>query len=1019
MAQEHIGDPYRQETREHLGQISDALLRLEKQGPQPQLLDDIWRALHSLKGGASVAGLMDVAQVAHAMEDVLAAIQEAHLLPTSEPIDALLQAVDFLDAYLLAAPEDGAAEMDPQSVIARLEKLAGSGRDALTRMLPGLSPEAAEVLTERQRQRLVEAVQAGDALYEVSAYLKGDTFTQDIEELGRALAEEGEVVAKNGTPEDAKEGYDLHFTMLLVSSKPQKTIEKALTGAKAVVRSLREVLHQPRADEAAAVPEPQPKPVAKQTRRPEPPAEDLFDDPAMLELRQVFLEEALERLNDLSRHILRLEESPEDREVVNELFRIYHSLKGTGGTYGFPVVSAVAHELETLIDSSRKSGRPFSSAAIDLMLESVDVLGKIFQQAKEGTLDQGREIPLIGRVQAFMDTSRAPERKPSAPQPAAPTIRAVGDETIRVGLQKLDHLVQIAGEMILGRTQVEDLSAGFDGLQRTTRTFQRGFHSMRDALLTGAGPKPSSDGPKLRELLDRRAEDSDRLVSQVDDITDQVHRWAMRSGLLVDELQEEVLNVRMLPVGNLFRPFVRTVRDLSKSSGKEVSLVISGEETELDKRAMEEISDPIMHIIRNCVDHGIESPEVRRRAGKPRVGTIRLSACQEGNRAVIEVEDDGAGIDPAKVKRAAIERGIIEEGQAAALRDEEAVRLIFEPGFSTKEAVSTVSGRGVGMDVVKTNVAKLTGTVDVQSVVGKGTKTVIRLPLTLAVVQGLVVRCGPQIFCIPTTSVDDVFRISKEEMAQMTTVGGQRSIQRAGHVLPLVGLADLLGIQDPGQREEPRFAVVIHSAENKRIGVLVHELVREEGIIVKSLGTFLGAVENVAGATILSDGDIALVLGASALVRTAETKGAVAPICGAEVPAVQARASQTVMVVDDSFIARELLASVVESCGYKVISVSNGADALRRLRSQPSDLVIADVDMPALNGLELTSRIKGENTLKHVPVIVISAQEDDEAKRKGMEAGADAFIAKGAFEQRDLISTIESFLSVDGSTAAK
>ena len=264
MAREHIGDPYRQEAREHLSQISDALIRLEKQGPEPQLLDDIWRVLHSLKGGASVAGLMDVAQAAHAMEDVLAAIQEARLLPTSEPIDTLLQAVDFLDAYFVAAPEDGAAEVDPQSVIARLEKLAGSGRDALTKMLPGLPPDAAGVLTERQKQRLVDAVQAGDGLYEVSAYLKGDTFTQDIEELARALAEDGEVVAKNGTPEDAKEGYDLHFRMLVVSSKPQKTIEKALAGAEAVVRSLREVPHEPRADETAAVPEPQPKPAVKQ-----------------------------------------------------------------------------------------------------------------------------------------------------------------------------------------------------------------------------------------------------------------------------------------------------------------------------------------------------------------------------------------------------------------------------------------------------------------------------------------------------------------------------------------------------------------------------------------------------------------------------------------------------------------------------------------------------------------------------------------------------------------------------------
>jgi len=542
------------------------------------------------------------------------------------------------------------------------------------------------------------------------------------------------------------------------------------------------------------------------------------------ELFKDFLIETQELLEGLEEHLVELEAKPDDPELLNEIFRAFHTIKGTSGFLGFSRTSELTHRAEEVLDRLRKGQMSVNQDVMDALLAVLDIMKGLLEDIKESQAEKTDIGPAMAMLEALLKGEAMPVKVPGkAPETvqqveAKAVARAMGRaaETIRVDVRRLDQLMNLVGELVLSRNRLLQLNGEIG-------TMHKG---------------------------ERIAEELDLATSQLD--------------LLTSELQEMVMKTRMVPVGRVFNKFPRLVRDLCRASGKEVRLVVEGEETEVDKTVIEEIGDPLVHLIRNAVDHGIELPEERERLGKPREGLVRLYAAQEGDRIVIGVEDDGRGMDAEKIKRKAIEKGLLSPDEADRMDDRAAWNLVFIPGFSTADRVTDVSGRGVGMDVVRTNINKLNGNISIDSTPGKGTKVEIRLPLTLAIIQGLVVRVGRELYVVPLSSVVETVRV---EPGDVYTIQQREVMRLRDVVLPLVRLDRLF--QVPGDGKGDREYVVVIGTDDRRVGLVVDDLVGQEEVVIKSLGKLLHDTPAIAGATIRGDGRVCLITDVNEMIALA------------------------------------------------------------------------------------------------------------------------------------------------------
>jgi two-component system chemotaxis sensor kinase CheA len=496
----------------------------------------------------------------------------------------------------------------------------------------------------------------------------------------------------------------------------------------------------------------------------------------------------------------------------------------------------------------------------------------------------------------------------------------------------------------------------------------------------------------------------------------------------------------MLPLDTIFGRFQRPVRDLANERGKQVRLVLSGGAIEVDKRILEEIADPLVHMLRNAVDHGIESPNQRTLFGKPSEGTIKLSALQKGSHVVIQVEDDGHGIDPLLLRQAAVAKNLMTETQAEGLSNESALDLIFRPGFSTRASTDEISGRGYGMDIVQQNVKRLNGRVSVVSTPGQGSVFNLEIPLTLATMGALLVRSAGQLFALPSVMVSGIHPINKNEIR---TLEGKKAIRMQGQVTPVVDLCDVLGlpplpsINENGNRfsyEEDIILTVLlnttSSTENSQtaksgqmgteraVAFVVDELVDEREVVVKNLGSFLSNIPNIAGATVLGADGLALILDVFGLlqsVRMGQTYSVPTPTGQSfkdQINYWTVRPALRVLVVDDSLATRELERSILEAAGYQVETARDGVEALQACRERPFDLVLTDVEMPNMDGFRLASAIHSDTRLHSLPVVIVSSRDSDQDRKRGLEAGAQAYIVKSHFEQNRLLDTVAKLLGM-------
>jgi len=576
----------------------------------------------------------------------------------------------------------------------------------------------------------------------------------------------------------------------------------------------------------------------------------------MEEIIQDFIVESSEALDSLEQKFLELEENPEDTELLNDVFRTIHTVKGAAGFLAFEQTVEVAHITEDILNRLRKGEMQLSTEIMDAVLQAVDMLKALLKSIEENMKEDKMETaPVVSCLRDILEASKAEGGKAPAPKAPAESDQAESDQAesgeqeagteapaaeakaaappakkvaakekeynIRVDISRLDAVMDLVGELVLARNRLDRIDS---------------------------------------RLMEQYHEND--LVVQLDEAVAQL-------SLATSDLQLAVMKMRMQPVSKVFNKFPRMVRDLAKTNGKVIDLVINGEETEVDKSVIEEIADPLVHIIRNSVDHGIESIDVRLGAGKPGKGTITLSAYQEGRNIFITIEDDGKGIDPEAIKASALKKGLITEIDVKKFTDREAWDLIFMPGFSTAEKVTDISGRGVGMDVVKTNIMRINGTVLIDSKLGKGTKITFRLPLTLAIINALNVEAEGELYAIPLTTVMENMRVHKD---QIKMINGKKMVNIRDSVLPVVNLDDLVGTGGAEKEEGEWMYLVIVEIGDRRFGMLVDKLHGQEEIVMKSMGEYLKGTAGIAGACVTGDGKVILILDMGGLVEVMKTK---------------------------------------------------------------------------------------------------------------------------------------------------
>lgn len=612
------------------------------------------------------------------------------------------------------------------------------------------------------------------------------------------------------------------------------------------------------------------------------------------EYLDIFISESREYLTSLDQSILELERNPEDREILNEIFRYAHTLKGMASTMGFNNIAEISHQMENLLDRVRKNEISVSSDLIDVLLEALDILKDIIEAIAEGKDPEFDVSGILNKIKNFSgekiknkaeDKEKYKLKVRISPDCALKSVRAFmvlrnleglaeiiesepslqeienGNFEDEFELLVTTHDPEKVKKAVEEISEIENVEISREGEKKTTK--EESKKSIKDILKASQSVRISID--KLDMLMNLVGE----LViakSRLFQIGEKHNLKELKEALLgIDRLstylQELVTQMRMVEVGFIFNRFPRMVRDLAKEEGKKINLIIEGKEIELDRTVLDEIGDPLVHLLRNSVDHGIETPEERIKAGKSETGTIKLIAMREKNHVKIIVEDDGRGIDPEKVKKKAVERGIITEEEASKLDDNEAINLIFTPGFSTADKVTGVSGRGVGMDVVKSKINSLGGSVDIVSQVGKGTKITLTLPLTLAIIQALLVGVGGETYAIPLNNVVEILDVRENSLK---TIRNNEVINLRGKILPIVMLDKLLGISRNGRAS--RFPVVVVDRGNQLLGLGVDKLVGQQEIVIKSFDSILKGIRGFAGATIMGDGKVVLILDIASLV---------------------------------------------------------------------------------------------------------------------------------------------------------
>ncbi|WRB79970.1 chemotaxis histidine kinase/response regulator CheAY2 [Helicobacter pylori] len=799
------------------------------------------------------------------------------------------------------------------------------------------------------------------------------------------------------------------------------------------------------------------------------------------EIMEDFLIEAFEMNERLDQDLVELEHNPEDLDLLNRIFRVAHTIKGSSSFLNLNILTHLTHNMEDVLNRARKGEIKITPDIMDVVLRSIDLMKTLLVTIRDTGSDtnNGKENEIeeaVKQLQAItsQNLEGAKEGTKEAPQKEnekevkkeakkenikenqenkakSPTAKDFASDNPLADEPDLDYTnmsaeeVEAEIERLLNKRQEADKERRAQKKQEAkpkqevapktetpkapkteTKTKAKADTEENKAPSIGVEQTVRVDVRRLDHLMNLIGElvlGKNRLIRIYGDVEErydgekfleELNQVVSSISAVTTDLQLAVMKTRMQPVGKVFNKFPRMVRDLSRELGKSIELIIEGEETELDKSIVEEIGDPLIHIIRNSCDHGIEPLEERRRLNKPETGKVQLSAYNEGNHIVIKISDDGKGLDPVMLKEKAVEKGVISERDAEGMSDREAFNLIFKPGFSTAKVVSNVSGRGVGMDVVKTNIEKLNGIIEIDSEVGVGTTQKLKIPLTLAIIQALLVGVQEEYYAIPLSSVLETVRISQDEIY---TVDGKSVLRLRDEVLSLVRLSDIFKVDAILESNSDVYVVIIGLADQK-IGVIVDYLIGQEEVVIKSLGYYLKNTRGIAGATVRGDGKITLIVDVGAMMDMAKSIKVNITTLMNESENTKSKNSPSdyvVLAIDDSSTDRAIIRKCLKPLGITLLEASNGLEGLEMLKNgdKTPDAILVDIEMPKMDGYTFASEVRKYNKFKNLPLIAVTSRVTKTDRMRGVESGMTEYITK-PYSGEYLTTVVKRSIKLEG-----
>jgi two-component system chemotaxis sensor kinase CheA len=737
------------------------------------------------------------------------------------------------------------------------------------------------------------------------------------------------------------------------------------------------------------------------------------DDELLRGLQTIFKVEALEYLQKLNSALLQLERTTDESKyqaLLHEVFRAAHNMKGAARTAEFREIHNLAHGIESVFQQARESKLTLSPATCDVLYHAFDAIKALLEDKPVDLVQITTELAGINAVVDLVapPTVRSlalPETELSMGFQEA-DFASAGEDTVRVAVNKLDTLMADTGELLTARISAEGYLGEMDEVVYHLSQWPKTLDNLNTLLRKVNGKV----GAQIAETLIQHQDYLQTLTQQIDGVHQSIARNTLRLGMITDRIQDEVRQVRLVPFHSVGALLQRTVRDAAHDNAKQVNILqVTGGEVELDKKVLEMLKDPLIHLLRNAVVHGIEKPADRQARSKPAEGRITLSVQQRGNEVVLIVADDGRGFDLDALRARSSQNGrALIEGAAS---DDDLINLAFQPGISTAEEITELAGRGVGLDVVRQVIDTLQGRVTVKSQHNQGTIFELIVPVSLTTTYGLLVRTGREQYILPLLSIEKIIR-----SAVTFTVEGQAMITVDNQPIPLVSLAAALNrplSEPPDLAIGSRAMAVVVKAAEQRVAFWVDDILAQQEVTVKPLSKLFPRISGVVGAAILGGGEPVLVLNAIDLVKYTkriEFSSSVARRIHEPDPKHTAQPDIYILVVDDSITTRTLEKNILQAAGYKVITATDGELALKQLKENKINLVVSDVQMPNMDGIALTTTLRESKQYAQMPIILVTSLENHADRERGLLAGANAYIVKRGFDQAELLSTIENLL---------
>lgn len=738
-----------------------------------------------------------------------------------------------------------------------------------------------------------------------------------------------------------------------------------------------------------------------------------FDPEVLKQLIATFKSELDEQAQVITNGLIQLEKGEQAEEdqksTIEGIFRAAHNIKGASRGLGINHVADIAHHIESLFSAIQKKSIKMSTPIVDICLDAVDKMQSAMQSFLENKplsfeisllLDGLKQQELQKNVNTTVTKSKEELPKPES---AKATMDVKGSDSIRVSINSIDRISALMEEMQGNKIAIDDHYADLVQLMHKTKQFEDVWKQITYFMKSHIN---KSSGDSLQKLYYSGQDYFNEMSSSTSQLYKNMRSKINDMSIVSDSLQDEIRMLRLIPISTLFGTMPRYVRELAHELNKEVEIKISGDDVKIDKLVLEKLKDPIIHLLRNCIDHGIENPDIRSSLGKPKIGVINIEITEKDGQVFINLVDDGSGLDAKKIANIALKKNLVTQNELEEMDENEILMLIFKHGFSTKEIITDISGRGIGLDVVKTNIENINGHVKIKTLLGKFTSFELCIPLTLSSERGLVVNSSKQIYVVPTSAVQRVLIAKIEDVIE---VNGSQVIMVDDHPVSLRTLTDVLGFEQSDLPDNNIFSIVVLNKGEHSVAILVDEIIGEREIVIKPIQTPLSKIPCVAGGTLSGNNQVITVLEPSDLINRALKLESARRIT-LQADTEKSNLKPHILVVDDSITTRTLEKNILESKNYQVTVAVNGKEAWEILQKQQFSLVITDVAMPLMDGFTLTERIKHNEKLRDMPVIIVTSLGSDEEKKRGIDVGANAYIIKHEFESGALLDIVKQLV---------